>query len=257
MKIRTVARDTILEAVRGRWLWMAALGALAVVAIAAFARGLALTEDHEVGLAFAAPIARIVAVLIVSLNAITSLVREQSDRTQLLALAAPMSRSAWLAGKMVGLGAIASLTALVLTLPLLAFGPDPLGTLVWTASLVLELVLMASVCLAIGVVLTQIPPAVGAVVAFYVLARDLHVVQLLAARAQSYSDFGPAGPVVQAITAVFPRLDLFTRTQWVFGDAGAGGGLISDFSVVLLQAVIYSLLAFSVAALDLRRAQLG
>jgi hypothetical protein len=255
--MRTVARDTILEAVRGRWLWMAALGALAVAAIAAFASGLALAEDRAVAIAFAAPIARMVAVLIVALTAITSLVREQSERTQLLALAAPMSRTGWLLGKVAGLAVIAALTGMVLALPLALFGPDLLGTLVWVLSLILELVLMATVCLAIGVVLTQIPPAVCAAIAFYVLARDLHVVQLLAARAENYSDFGPAGPVIQAVAAVFPRLDLFTRTEWLLPGGAAGHAFAHDLGAAILQAVIYSLLAFSVAVLDLRRAPLG
>jgi len=249
--LRTVVHDTLLEAIRGRWIWMSVLGALCAAGIAVFARSLALTEEHALGLAFAAPVARILAVLIVALSAIVSVSREQADRTLLLALAAPMSRTLWVAGKAVGLGVIALVTAAILTLPVLAFGPPPAALLAWAASLALELAVVACVSLAIAIVLTQVPPAVCAVLAFYVLARDLHVVQLLAQRAADYSELGPAGPVVQAVSLLFPRLDLFARTEWLLGTPLVA----SDLAIVAAQALVYGLLALCVASLDLRRAQ--
>ena len=249
--LRTVMIDTLREAVRGRWIWMSVLGAFGVAAVAVFARSLALSEEHDLALSFAAPMARLLAVLIVALSAIVSVAREQADRTLLLALAAPMSRTAWVAGKALGLIALALVTALILALPVLAFGPPPAAMLAWTLSLALELAVVASVSLAIAIVLTQVPPAVCAVLAFYVLARDLHVVQLLAQRAKDFSELGPAGPVVHAVSLLFPRLDLFTRTDWLLGAPLAAPAL----GIVGAQAVIYCLLALSVASLDLRRAQ--
>jgi hypothetical protein len=249
--LATVIADTMREAVRGRWLWMSALGALCVAGIALFARSLALSEEHALALGIAAPLARLLAVVIVALSAIVSVSREQSDRTLLIALAAPMSRTAWVAGKALGLMVLALGTALILTAPVLAFGPPPLELLAWTASLALELAVIAAVSLAIALVLAQVPPAVCAVLAFYVLARDLHVVQLLAQRAQDFSELGPAAPVVQAVCLLFPRLDLFARTEWLIGAPPTGTAL----AVVALQAGVYALLALTVATLDLRRAQ--
>jgi len=251
--LQTVMIDTLREAVRGRWIWMSVLGALCVAAIAVFARSLALTEEHDLALSFAAPVARVLAVLIVTLSAVVSVSREQADRTLQLALAAPMSRTLWVAGKALGLIALAAVTAGILALPVLAFGPPPGAMAVWTITLALELAVMASVALAIAIVLTQVPPAVCAVLAFYVLARDLHVVQLLAQRAQDYSELGPAGVLVQALTLLFPRLDLFARSDWLLGVHAPG----YDLAMVGAQAVVYILLALTVATLDLRRAQLA
>jgi len=249
--LRTVMVDTLREAVRGRWIWMSVLGALCVAGIGAFARSLALTEEHALALSFAAPVARLLAVLIVTLSAVVSVSREQSDRTLLLALAAPMSRPLWVAGKSLGLVVLAGATACILALPVLAFDAPPAAMAVWTITLALELAVMASASLAITLVLTQVPPAVCAVLAFYVLARDLHVVQLLAQRAQDYSELGPAGLVVQAVSLLFPRLDLFARTDWLLGAPASGHAL----TMVAAQAAVYVLLALTVAALDLRRAQ--
>lgn len=251
--VRTVARDTLIEAFRGRWLWMTLLGALGVATIATFVHGLALTEQRNVGLSFAAPLARMVAVIIVALSAISSAARERSEGTLLLALAAPMSRFAWLIGKTLAFFVLATLTAVVLVVPMIQYAPPAGATLAWSASLTMELALVASVCLAIGIVVTRIPLAVFAFLAFYVLARDLHILQLLAMRAENYSQLGTLATLVQAATALFPRLDLFTRTDWLF-DAAPG---IAAMALLALQSLLYCLLALTAAVLDLRRTRLG
>ena len=250
---RTVACDTLIEAFRGRWFWMTLLGALGVAAIATFVHGLALTEQRAIGLGFAAPLARLVAVIIVSLSALGSAAREQSDGTLLLALAAPMSRVAWLIGKFLAFFALAVLTAAILVLPIIEYAPSPLSTFAWFASLITELAVVASVSLAIGLVVIRIPMAVCAFLAFYTLARDLHVMQLLAMRSESYSQSAWLATLVQAATAIFPRLDLFTRTDWLL-EAAPG---VATILLLALQSSIYCLIALAVAALDLRRMRLG
>jgi ABC-type transport system involved in multi-copper enzyme maturation permease subunit len=251
--LQTLARDALREAVRGRWLWMTLLGAIAVAAIAFFARALALIEERDVALAFAAPLARLVAVVIVAMSAISSTAREKSERTLLLALAAPVSRTVWVLGKAAGLALIALGTALILGIAVAILGPDPLGFAAWLVSLVLELMLSASVAMAISLVLAQIPPATFAFLAFYLLARDLHVLQLLGQRAENFSELENAGRVVQAISYLFPRLDLFTRSEWLL--QGAPG--LAVLGAVALQALVYCTLALCVAVIDLRRSELG
>jgi hypothetical protein len=250
--IATVARDTLLEALRGRWLWMGVASAVAVAVVAGFAQALALTEAHSVGLSFAAPLARLLAVLLVTLGAATSVVREQSERTLLIALAAPMSRTTWLAGKYLGLATMGGLTALLLAVPVAGFGADGAATAAWIFSLALELALVAAVALAVAMAVPQIPPAVCAVLAFYVLARDGNLLLLLAQRAEDYSAWSAAGPLVQAIALLLPRLDLFTRTDWLLGTAPSPAAL----GLVAAHAATYCLLSLSAAALDLRRRRL-
>jgi hypothetical protein len=250
--LRTIAHDTLLEALRGRWLWLALIAALVVACCALFARALALTETREVGLAIAAPLARLIAVVIVVLTTVASVVRERGERTLLLALAAPVSRASWLLGKAAGFAAIAVLTALILALPVM-FLAAPSAAAAWTLSLALELVLVATVTLAIASVLGQIAPAAGAALAFYVLARLLHIVLLLGARAQDYSDLQALAPLVRVVGAVVPRLDLFTRTDWLLG----GPPTASALGVVAVQATLYVALALAAAVIDLRRAPLA
>ena len=250
--LRTIARDTLIEALRGRWLWLAGCAALLVGLGAGFARSLALTETQDVTLAFAAPVARLAAVLIVVLTTVASVVREKSEGTMLLALAAPVGRAAWLLGKMLGFFLVATLTGLLLAAPVLIVAPSG-AALAWTASLVCELGLIAAVAMAMARVLGQIAPAVSAALAFYVLARVLHVVLLLGERAQNYSDLEAVAPALRIVRAVVPRLDLFTRTDWLLYTPPSWASLWP----VLLQALLYVSLALAAAIIDLRRAQLA
>jgi hypothetical protein len=87
----------------------------------------------------------------------------------------------------------------------------------------------------------------------YVFGRDLHVVLLLAIRADAYSDLSAAGVLMQALTTLFPRLDLFTRTDWLLGAAPAA----STLAIVGLQALLFGALALAAATLDLRRRALA
>ncbi|HYA66942.1 MAG TPA: ABC transporter permease [Burkholderiaceae bacterium] len=250
--LRTIARDTVLEALRGRWFWLAAAATLFVGAAGAFARSLALTETHDVTVAFAAPLSRLAGVLIVVLTTVASMVREKSEGTLLLALAAPVSRASWLAGKALGFALIATTTALLLALPVLAAAPA-LASAAWTLSLALELILVATVSMAIGRALGQIALAVSAAIAFYVLARLLHVVLLLAERAQNYSELESLTPLVHLLRIVVPRLDLFTCTDWLLYSPPSWANL----GAVGLQWLLYTALALVAAVIDLRRAPLA
>jgi len=250
--LRTIAGDTLREARRGRWLWLTLLATAAVGAAALFARALALAEAGEVTLAFAAPLARLSAVAIVVLSTVASVVRERSERSLHLALAAPVSRTAWILGKAGGFAALAAGTGLLLAVPVIVAAPG-LPAVAWTASLVLELVLVACVSLAIASVLGQVAPAAAACLAFYALARVMNVVMLLGSHASDYSDLGLFAPVVRSVGAVIPRLDLFTRTDWLLWappDASAA-------ATVGVQALVYIGLALAAAVIDLRRASLG
>ena len=52
-----------------------------------------------------------------------------------------------------------------------------------------------------------------------------------------------------AIAALLPRLDLFTRTAWLTGDAAP----FADLPALALQSAVYSALLLCAAAIDLTR----
>jgi hypothetical protein len=247
-----IARFTILEAWRSRWPAAAALLAAAVAGVLLFSGALALTERAAVGLSLAAPLARLAAVLVLAAFAVTVLVRELADGSFDLVLAAPLSRLTWLAGRWLGLCGVALGTACAAALPLALQAP-PQAVLAWAASLWLELVLVAGVAMLLAISFAQVPAALLGLLAFYAMSRLVGVLMLLAGRAplEAPAFVGVVGDALLALLGhLLPRLDLFTRTEWLLAEdmtqAAAGGALAA------LQLAIWIAIVPAVGWLDLR-----
>ena len=249
--ITTIARFTVLDALRGRWLWMIAAVSAIGTAAAVFAGQLALTERAAVMTAALAPLVRLAAVLVVAAIVVAATVREVAERSMLLALAAPLSRSHWVAGKAIGFMTLAALTGLACALPVCLSVPADvrIAASAWTVSLMLELMLVAGFALMSASAFKQVPAALLATLAFYCLSRLIGTIVLLSERsplADHHALAGVGSAMVQALAAVLPRLDLFTQTEWLLGGAPPA------LATVALQTVLYCTLQFIVTAIDLR-----
>src|SRR5258706_16331112 len=106
-----IARFALLEAWRSGLPWLALGCIVASVGFAAFLAHVALTETRELQAAAAAAMLRIGAAFLIGTYVVTSVAREANDRGLELALAFPISRSAYYAGKLAGFGSAAALLA--------------------------------------------------------------------------------------------------------------------------------------------------
>ena len=97
--------------------------------------------------------------------------------------------------------------------------------------------------------------AIAAVAGFYLLARSVGALELIAA--------GPAAAdnamwqvvvnhAVNAISVLLPRLDLFTSSAWLTGAAPGGG----ELAIVFGQAVLYVILLTAALMFDFYRREL-
>jgi ABC-type transport system involved in multi-copper enzyme maturation permease subunit len=244
-----IARYTLLEAMRNRlmWLLVAAL-ALALVA-AAFLQQVAITEAARVQASILAAGLRLFAVFLVAAFVVTSVIREMNDKVVEVLLAKPLPRASWLLGKSLGFLGVAALVAVASCLPLFLFGV-PLGIAAWTASLFLELAIVAAAALFCVLTLNQVVTALAAVLGFYVLARSMAAVQIISAAAgtATWRD-RVTGGVVDGIAAALPSLERMTQTAWIVD--GPGGA--SLLGAVALPACIYVTLLGAAAAFDLYR----
>lgn len=249
--VMTIVRFTVLDAMRGRWLWMIAAVSAIGTAAAVFAGELALTERAAVMTVALAPLVRLAAVLMVAAIVVAATVREVAERSMLLALAAPLSRSHWVAGKAIGFMTLAALTGLACALPVCLSVPAEIrvAASAWTGSLMLELMLVAGFALMSASAFKQVPAAVLATLAFYCLSRLIGTIALLSERSPLGEHRvleGAGSAMVQALSAVLPRLDLFTQTEWLLGGAPPA------LAAVALQTALYCALQFIVTAIDLR-----
>ncbi len=249
--ILTVAGTTVLEAVRNRLAWLAAVVVGVSLALAQFLNQVAIAESLQIQLALLAALLRVAAAFIVATFVITSMVREANDKVTDLLLSQPVPRSTYFFAKFAGYALVAAALAAGFALPLALFAPAK-GVLLWAASLLCELLIVASVSLFCVVSLTQVLSAFAATAGFYLLSRSMAAMQVIAsasvANEHTFADT-VISAVVNAIALILPGIDRMTRTDWLLGSAPGAG----DALAVLGQSALYVVLISSATLFDLHR----
>ena len=215
--ISTIARFTLLEAWRTRLPLLAAAVLAFVWAGSLFIHGIAITESDRIQWSFFAAAARLASVFMLALYITSSMVREFNEKGLELTLALDLPRSSYLIGKLCGYVGVALVLALLAALPLIAFVPLQVGA-VWSASLFLELTILSALSLFCIVTFSQVLPAFTLVMGFYLLARTITAMRLMAdtpllgemGGTRALIDFG-----VQALAYLMPALDRFAETEWI------------------------------------------
>lgn len=246
----TIARYTLLEALRNRLLWLLLLMAAGAVAVSGFLNELALTESRQLQAALLGAVLRLAAVFLVATFVVTSMARESSDKGLELLMALPLPRAVYLFGKLAGFGALALLPALLFGALGLFFAP-PAQAALWAFSLLCECWIVAAFSVLCMLTLSQVLPALAAAFAFYLLARVIAALQLLghgAASVQSASQQAlNAG--IDALALLLPHLDQFTRSDWLVYHSGG----TAELAAIAVQTAIYVTLLAAAALFDLHR----
>jgi ABC-type transport system involved in multi-copper enzyme maturation permease subunit len=251
--VLSIARATLLEAVRSRMLWLVGVLLALAVAVAAFVHQVAIIETAAIQASIIAALLRACAGFLVAAFVVMSMVREYNDKVLELMLAQPWPRAVYLFGKFVGFSSAAVALAVILSVPL-AFLVPMAHLPAWTLSLACELVVLASMSLFCVITLTHVVPALAAVLGFYVLGRSMAAIEVIAQANEGSVAWTDrlANGLVQAIAAILPRFDLMTQTSWLV-DAPASPAAIG---MVLAQAAVYTLLLVTAAQFDLHRQNL-
>jgi ABC-type Na+ efflux pump permease subunit len=179
------------------------------------------------------------------------MVREFNDKVMELILSRPIPRSSYFFGKLAGYAMVALTLALLFSLPLAFFAPAARVAL-WGLSLACELLIVTAVSLFCVLSLTQVISALAAVTGFYVLARAIGALQVIAANpladsvVLSQQFFNLA---VDAIAFLLPGLDRMTQTGWLIYSAPTA----TEIAGVAAQTVVYLLFLCGAALFDLQR----
>lgn len=244
-----IAHYTLLEAVRGRLLLIAALLAIGALGLAGFLGQVAITETAAVSVTIIAALLRASAVFLLITFVVTSIVRESGDKGTELLLAHPLPRWAYVVGKFAGYVAAGVLVALIVALPLYLFAA-PANVAGWTVSLAAELALLAAVSLFCVLSLKHVVAAIAAVAGFYVLARALDGVQIVAAGAGPTTTVGGriADLLLEALALVLPRLDRMTEAAWLVSSVP-----VSALGMALVQAAVFTAVVLAASLFDFHR----
>jgi len=221
--IATIARYTLVEALRTRLPMLVIAAVLALAAASTFGHQLAIAESARIQIGIYAASARLASVFIAGLYVLASMAREFDDRGLDIVLALDLTRAHYLLGKLAGFLALGVLVAAVATVPLVLFA-SPAAALQWGLSLALELAVMMAFALFCIVSLSQVPMAAAAMLGFYLLGRALTAMRLMGANPIAGGD-SSAHQVMQwmieGLALLLPAFDGWTRTEWL-ADAPAG-----------------------------------
>jgi hypothetical protein len=234
-------------------LWLVGALILLVFGIAGFLQQVALIEAAHVQSAIIAAVLRACGAFLTAAFVVMSMVREFNDKIFELMLAQPWPRAVYLWGKFAGFALSAIFLAVLASAPLVAF--VPLERIpAWLASLACELVIVAAMSLFCVITLAHVVPALAAVLGFYVLARSIAALQIIALgseQSMAWSD-RVANWTVHGVALLLPRFDQMTQTAWLVVAPPATGALLSVFA----QAATYTLLLVAAAQFDLHRQNL-
>lgn len=254
MHINTICRYTALEAIRTRVPATALLTLAVLLGASLFIRELAVTETTRFQIGFYAAAARLCAVFIASLYVLASISREFSDKGLEVLLALDVPRSHYICGKLAGFMLTACAIAVVLSLPLWVLAPAAAAAM-WTASLAIELALVAALSLFCIVTFTQLLPAAGFVAAFYLLSRSVTAMRLMGGNPVAGQDtlsHEVSRGLVEGLAYLMPALDRWTETAWLVN-------AVPEASVLLgigIQGAIYIALLVAATLFDFYRRSL-
>jgi ABC-type transport system involved in multi-copper enzyme maturation permease subunit len=248
--ILVISKYTLLEALRNRLLWLAFIIAFIAFGLSAFLADVAITEHRSIQLSVLAGMLRISGVVIMALIVVTSVLRELNDKSLELILALDVHRPSYYFGKLAGF-AVISVFMVVLFAVFLLWYAAPLDVLWWSISYFCELLIVVCLGLVMLFSFKQIPAAISAVFVFYVAARSMASIQLMAEHpivretgvAQQFMN-----GFVEMLSWLLPSMHQFTRSEWL-----VYGGSASEVLLVIGQTLVYGLLLSAIALFDFYR----
>ena len=249
--IRAIATVVLLEAVRGRMLWLMLALLLGGFALAQFTAQVAITESAQIARGALAFWLRTASVFVVALFVLSSMLRDWSDKGMELVLALALPRSVYLCGRLAGYAVVALGCAVICTLTLMLFIPWP-QALIWGATLAFELLLVTALSVLCLLTLTHLTIGMSAVAGFYLLARSIDAIRLIGANPLSggHSDaHSLMVAVVDAVAFLLPDLARFARSEWVI----YSNATLADLGYAASQCAIYLVLLVAAAMFDLQR----
>lgn len=250
--MRTNIRYVLLSALQDRLFYGLLALIIAIAGIAYALGGTAFLEHDEMVMAFTAGASRVVLV-ITAIVFVCFYVRSSFDHKHMdVMLSRPLSRDHIVLSHWLGFATV----CLFMTLPvvvILALIAEPkwTGLAWWFISVVLELWVVVAFALFASLIMKSAVVSVLASLAFYVLSRMMILFVMTAERSSGSQMIPYLADLLQWISLLIPRIDLFGKSEWlIYGvDDGFNAGIL------LMQAALYVSLLMIMCILDFRKKQ--
>ncbi len=253
-QIFTLAALVATEALRTRFFAVILVLLLIGFGLTLFLEQVTLIETVAYQSSLLAAFLRLSAVYVVSLFVIASMVHEFHDHSIYLWLSLPMQRSHYFLGKFSGFAIVACITAILFGAALLGEVPyQQVG--LWTLSLFCELLIITALSLLCVLTFPQTVQAFSVVLGFYILARSISTMQLMAqgplSASQSWID-QIINILIKLLAMLLPNLERFSQSEWLVYHTGYLDNLLE----IVVQTIIYVMLLIAMSLFDLYRKNL-
>ncbi len=253
-QIFTIATLVALEALRTRFFAVIIILLITGFGLSIFIGQITIIETVAYQSSMLAAFLRLGAIYVVSLFVITSMVHEFSNHSIYLWLSLPLQRSSYFIGKFSGFALIALVTALLFGIALLNYVPY-IQVALWSLSLFCELLIVIAVSLLCVLTFHQTVQAFSMVLGFYILARSISAIQLMAQSSllnlHSWID-QLINSLIELLAMLLPNLENFTQSEWLVYHTGNFNNLIE----ILSQTIIYVILLITMSLFDFYRKNL-
>jgi ABC-type transport system involved in multi-copper enzyme maturation permease subunit len=207
-------------------------------AISIFLGSTMLIEQQQAVAAYVAGSSRVIISLGMILFVCLTVNRAFENKEIEFILSKSISRESFILGYLGGFFIAAFLIFLPLAAAILFIAKTQfLGTLIWLISLLCEVAIVISFSLLAALILKNPLSAIMASFAFYVISRLMGIFALAIKLPDNFTLSGNKilTTILEVVSAIFPRLDLFSQSSWLYYG-------ISDFSnlkIIFWQSLIY------------------
>ena len=250
-QVLTISKFTIIESMRNRLLLLSLLMMVIGFVLVEFVGDLAITERRAIQLSVLAVFLRLTSVLLIALFVVSSTLRELQDKTLEMILAMSVKRCSYYLGKLLGFVQVAVLIGLGFGLLLLIYAPFE-QVLIWSLSLVFELMLVVALALVMLFTFKQTPAALTGVFIVYLASRVMASLYLMSQHPIiTYDTLGQKfmDGFVGAMTWLLPDLSRFTQTEWLVYPTADWSQLLP----ILAQSLVYLSFLSAIALFDFYR----
>lgn len=254
--MHSIIRYTLITAKRD-WLFLGLFVILtAAIAISLFLGSTALVEQKQMAIAYASGASRLIVIIGLTLFVCFHVQRSFENRELEVMLSRPISRAAFVLSYWLGFVVLGISVAVPLIFALWAVTPlNTIGLLYWGTSLIFEIAIILAFALLSALILQRAVTSVLSTFGFYAMSRmmgfftaTITVPPLLKGSTDSN---GIIQFILEAISIVFPRLDLYGKSAWlIYGIENA-----EDLWIFQVQSLIYIPLLLAVAIFDFQRKQ--
>ena len=223
---KPLVKYVMTAALRDKLMITLALMILMGAAVAVFMGSAAVTEGESFALVFGSGGLRVLGVVGLVLFCCFYIRRSFENKEVEFLLSRPISRLTFLCSHALAFSILAFFIAAVITAVVAVMGrPDMTGLLVWGASLVVELSIMAVAALFFSMVLSSAAGSALATLGLYALGRMVGTLLGILDHPPANWFFAIIGNLMKLISIGTPRLDMMGQTTWLVYGVGAAGNI--------------------------------